>query len=452
MPKIILHNEINAEDNAMLQALYSRSADSVEVHLEKLKKTGSGKFMEQYYLGYGHASIADCGFITLYIEGVSMLAAKAIQDNLLYNGQESSSRYIDWSTQPFYNPFGDSGNLLNKVAFAQEKAAEGVLQSMRNFYVTQKPIIVEHLKQQYPIKEGEKELTYEKAILAKSFDILRGFLPCGATTNLSWCTSLRKANEHLQYLSLHPLEEVRDLAHDIHAQLVVAYPNSIIKELYNYDHADPYLKRKDHYYTYGFEDFHMEIPIVVFHPNDSLIYLHTFNGLPDNSIGIKNRQRKFPLPKHRIGFKSRIISNIEIDFGSYRDLQRHRAGYCGVPVVTTYGGFHSWYFDQLPESSKKEALELFLRIDNLLGKDFHTLKAQYILPMGMIVAVDLDYDVHQALYVSELRSQQTVHATLRPVAQEIGKFLENELGIKTYCDLSEDVWNTRRGTQDIVPK
>jgi hypothetical protein len=33
----------------MLQALYSRSPQSVVSHLEKVKAAGSGKFMEQFY-------------------------------------------------------------------------------------------------------------------------------------------------------------------------------------------------------------------------------------------------------------------------------------------------------------------------------------------------------------------------------------------------------------------
>ena len=73
-------------------------------HAEKVKASGSGKFMERFYVGYGHQSIADCGSTTLFIEGVSMLAAKAIQDWPLYAGQEGSTRYIDMSKQPIYDP------------------------------------------------------------------------------------------------------------------------------------------------------------------------------------------------------------------------------------------------------------------------------------------------------------------------------------------------------------
>ena len=62
--------------------------------------------MSQFYVGYGHKSIGDCGSITIFIEGCSMLAAKAIQDTKLYNGQEASTRYIDFSQQAMINPLG----------------------------------------------------------------------------------------------------------------------------------------------------------------------------------------------------------------------------------------------------------------------------------------------------------------------------------------------------------
>ncbi len=51
---------ITPEDEAMLQALHSRSAEGVNAHLERLSKVGSGKFMENFYVGYGHKSIGDC--------------------------------------------------------------------------------------------------------------------------------------------------------------------------------------------------------------------------------------------------------------------------------------------------------------------------------------------------------------------------------------------------------
>lgn len=79
--KTFVIDNLSPETIAMLQALYSRSASSVEEHLKKVEKTGSDKFMESFYVGYGHASIGDCGTTTTFIENVSILADKSIQDN-----------------------------------------------------------------------------------------------------------------------------------------------------------------------------------------------------------------------------------------------------------------------------------------------------------------------------------------------------------------------------------
>ena len=71
--------------------------------LKILEEKGADDFMSKFYVGYGHKSIGDCGSCTIFIEGVSMLAAKAIQDSKLYNGQEASTRYIDFSNQKMIN-------------------------------------------------------------------------------------------------------------------------------------------------------------------------------------------------------------------------------------------------------------------------------------------------------------------------------------------------------------
>jgi len=168
------------------------------------------------------------------------------------------------------------------------------------------------------------------------------------------------------------------------------------------------------------------------------------------------RPRKANLPKHEISYRNRLDIKFDIDFGSYRDLQRHRGGYCSVPIITPgNAAFHPWYYENLPDKSKVAADVLFSHIfratQGIKGIE-DALVHQYLLPMGTIVPITLDYDIHQTLYVAELRSSQTVHATLRPIAQSMGRYLEKELGVKTYCDFSEDAWNIRRGSQDITSK
>jgi thymidylate synthase ThyX len=153
--KVFIYDEFGPQDTAMMQALYSRSAESVEVHAEKVKASGSGKFMEKFYDGYGHASIADCGSTTLFIEGVSMLVAKAIQDWPLNSGQETSSRYIDMSKQKLVDPIGTSDS-------------KKILEKWMKFYTESQGEVEKHLIEKYARKPGEDEAVYLKAIKART--------------------------------------------------------------------------------------------------------------------------------------------------------------------------------------------------------------------------------------------------------------------------------------------
>ncbi len=438
MPNIILHNETNAENNAMLQALYSRSADSVTKHLEKLKASGSSKFMERFYLGYGHNSIADCGVVTLYIEGVSMLCAKAIQDSPLYNGQESSSRYIDWSEQIFYNPFstGSENRDISNI----------VLEKYREFYVTQKPKVIASLTRRFPIQEGEDETFYNKAITARAFDILRGFLPCGATTNLSWMTTLRKANEHLAWMALHPLEEVRLIAMGIHGTLKAEYASSIA-DLPDMATADTYLLNPANYYT--------ENRAVNDVGSDKMkLYGNSATGSSDEIMqGKPARTRAW---KHsREHNRLRVEVNSSIDFGSFRDIQRHRFSNVSMPLVHS-STMHPWYINNLPEESKADYLEMMAVVAPFIREMYGTenpFDMQYLLPMGTLVTLDMDMTIDQAVYLCELRTGQTVHATLREVMQGVAKCLSNQLpSLQMKVDMEPDTWTIRRGKQDIIAK
>src|SRR3989344_5924667 len=171
--KVFVYDEFNPEDAA-----------SVVEHVEKVKQSGSGKFMEKFYVGYGHASIADCGSTTIFIEGVSMLVAKAEQDWPLYSGQETSSRYIDMSKQAIIDPIG--------TPLSRQR-----LDRWMEFYTESQQVVTEHLRIKYPRRPDADEAGYERAVKARTFDILRGFLPAGVTTQLSWHTNLRQAYDKL---------------------------------------------------------------------------------------------------------------------------------------------------------------------------------------------------------------------------------------------------------------
>lgn len=429
MKEIIIIDDLKPEVIAMLQALYSRSPRSVKEHLSVVREKGPEKFMSTYYVEYGHKSIGDCGSTTLFIENVSMLAAKAIQDYSLYNGQEASTRYLDMAGQEVLNPLG---------------TAEGKLiqDEWMKFYSYAQGKVIPFLKKLFPIKEGEKESVYEKAIKARAFDITRGFLPAGVTTFVSWHTTLRQASDHLKELRHHPLEEVREIAKDVTRSLREQYPSSFMHKEYTEEEA--FLEKSMQTFTF-FDD--PKIRAFAYSPRIQTEEILAFKEI------LASRPAKAELPSRLRQYGS-ITFEFPLDFGSYRDLQRQRSCVQEMPLLSIRHGFYSWYIEQLPQDLQDEA-KAFLakqekRIEALKASD---VEKQYYVAMGYTVTVKMTGPLPAVVYVAELRSMQTVHATLRVHAQTMGETIKALLpGIAMHHDMSPDTWSIKRGSQDIIKK
>lgn len=435
MAKIYVHDEFGPESLAMMQALYSRSPESVETHVKRVLKSGSANFMKSYYVGYGHASIGDCGTTTLFFEGVSILAAKAIQDNPLYSGQETSTRYIDFSRQPLFDP-------LNS------KDATAIQKRWIDFYVAATEEVRSYLKEQFPKQSKQPEKIWEKAINARGFDVLRGFLPAGATTQLSWSTNLRQAHDKLTLLRFHPLKEVRLIAEQAYNKLSDKYPSSFSHaEQSDQDNYYSKFANEINYSNYSGEKITEGDFIYDTNISNELLELDAINVLSQRPRGAR-------LPRYLSKY-GRYTCRFLLDYGSFRDLQRHRNGLCRLPMLTSEYGFNSWYLSQLPGSLRttadtliEEQLGLIKRIEEIHGLSAQEL--QYFLPMGFNILCELVYDLPEMVYVAELRSSSTVHPTLRKVALKMRDAIRNRHpALKLYMDDSEDAFDIRRGTQDI---
>jgi len=427
--EIFLIDDMPPEAMAMLQAMYSRDPRSVVEHLKKVREVGADKFMGLYYVGYGHKSIGDCGNTTLFIEQVSLLVAKAIQDFPLYNGQEASTRYLDMSKQTVLNP-------LNTPE------GEAIQQEWMRIYGKTLEALKPFLKEQFPRKEDQKEAVYEKAISAKAFDIARGLLPAGVTTLLSWQTNLRQAYDQLQKLHHHPLEEIRSVADEIHLKLKDKYTNSFSHK--QYEDQEAYLEKV------GGELSYYDRPKMGPFKWQSYLKMDKLSKFDDL---LKSRPAKTELSDKFRKFGD-IDFEFTLDFGSFRDLQRHRSGSRMMPLLTTWHGFFPWYLEQLPATIRPEVEKVIKEQEALIDKLVCSPEVrQYYIAIGYAVTCEETFSLPAAIYVAELRSGQTVHPTMRVIAQNMAKAIAEAVpGIALHCDMSPDEWSIKRGTQDIVKK
>lgn len=491
--RITIIDEYDPESIAMLQAYYSRSPTSIVDRLDQLDgdTTKVKEAMKRVYIGYGHASVGDCGSTTIFIENVSQLAAKAFQDNDMYSGQESSTRYIDYKEQPFV-----SSDKHQEIYKREKQWLE-----LYNDYL---PAVKLGLSRKYPKQETEDEGVWQKAINARAFDIMRGLLPAGTCTQLSWHTNLRQARERLKLLVSHPLKEVRDIATNVLKDLIEKYPSSfkdtdVIPDEIVSNYAEAYF--------YPSNDIHQLYEPLVPIEQDYTSYfdmsgLHPIEGEALQLLQDRNQNTRLPKSLKALG---KVRMRFDLDFGSWRDIQRHRNGVCPVPMLGAEGGLEleTWYLreasdalkyvdikkdkDVIPQSWKDQKTEAeiesmcqtsldtyfesFLIIaEKATAKTWEDIckdnslenraVAQYMLPLATIVPCVLDYSLPQLIYVLELRSSQHVHSTLRTKMQEAATALmgamENEAStipwFPLFVDETEDRWSIDRGTQDIVEK
>ena len=369
---------LTAEDIAMVQALYSRSPRSVQEHLEKVKNTGSGKFMDRYYVGYGHDSIGDCGPATVFVENVSLLAAKALQQSPLYNGQEASTRYLDFSQMGVETPFDLHPTVLN-IQERQLELYQDVLA-----HVQDQLIVAATEDNPDPLTE-----THRKAIKARAFDVARGFLPAGVRTNLSIHMGLRALRDHLRVLSCAPLPEIRNVAGLVWDNCRETHPNSFDPVPVT-QYPTWYGKLGDA--LYGQESPSGPLPALPRPAEFSMRFanpniLHTSAELDDRPRG------RALLPA--FARAASITMTYALDFGSYRDLQRHRRADHDLLAVRPLSPCHDWYMQHLSPAladrhhalaaEMRQWYEDWMQMGNGWSEQDTTLAMQYACVLGQQV-------------------------------------------------------------------
>lgn len=429
MREIIIEDGLPPQEIAMAQAMYSRDPKSVRVHIEAVKSKGPEAFLTRYYkAGYGHRSICDCGTTTVCFENVSLLAAKALQDWPLYNGQEASTRYLSMSKQECLDPFG---SVLSK----------SIIKRWMSFYERALEELVPYLKENHPQKPEVKDTIYEKSIKALAFDVARGYLPAGITTYVALHMNLRQIGDHRKAtLKYHPLPEVREIDKELLAALLEKYNASFSDKEYPEEEAWLEACAQQYYYEASLPD------------GFSAKSFFEEYSIDQHRALLEKRPPKSEIP-HRFRQYGEIVFTFALDFGSYRDLQRQRSCVLEMPLLTPER-FAPWYLEQLPEKLRRDAEFLVAQQQASL----HALAAdgcpkellQYYCALGFEVPVKMTANLPSAVYIAELRSGETVHPTLRLPAQQMGKALKDIFEwLPIYIDESK-VWTAKRGAQDIV--
>lgn len=417
MSRIEIMNIVDPEATAMLQAFYSRSPMPIRERLHELgaewmldpikgdrNLDGLKSKLAQFYVGYGHESIGELGEIVIFIEDVSIVAAKAVQHHPLYQGQEVSTRYVDFSKQ------GVLAGYASQV------------KPWRDLYVNVLPEIRERVAFQHQDVKDDKAFT--KTVNARAFDIARGLLPVAFLTSLAWKTNFRNALHHCNRMRAHPLGEVRVLGELILTTLKDRYPS-----------AFPDVKPLSQ---------HVQLENSLWWNQQDTIVLDTPISVEEHLAMNELRDGRY------------YTINGTLDYGSWRDLARHRNGYMewAQPSRLTFNnaGKTNWYLEQMGSEIAHGVMDLAW--DYVPPENYA--EDVYLTPLMTPVNVVATWHISQLKYVMALRTGKTVHETLRRFMQDLHQQLlpldhAGEFSAMK-ADLDPDSWTLKRGTQDIVKK
>lgn len=202
---------LDPEIDAFSTVRFSRSSDTKRESIDWIYKqsaeAAAGKaqnFLETYYFQYGHKSIADCGHVSMALEQFSQLAAEEAEDEQLWDGQEQSTRYQDFSKPNYWiPPDWTQGELLDGYNSAIQELYSAYQQIFTQTY--------DFLCATNPCPGDMKQGDYERAIKARAFDVARYLLPMATKTNIGQITSIRVLERQIQRLLASRFTEIRIL-------------------------------------------------------------------------------------------------------------------------------------------------------------------------------------------------------------------------------------------------
>jgi thymidylate synthase ThyX len=231
---------------AVLFAYYSRSRESLRDNLLRLIREGdlalaaggpdavpaaddfiaraaekARAFHEKWVVGYGHSSVAEHAVVHLAIEDVSILASKAIEDARLASYTEKSTRYVPFDTTRHHVP----ESFRNDAA--PGRAWRRVTGGLARAYDESMPVLVDWFMANRAPKPGQTEKGHQAACRAQACDVLRYLLPAATHTNLGLTANARVLESLLARLLSHPLAEVRDIGRRMKAEALLVVPTLI---------------------------------------------------------------------------------------------------------------------------------------------------------------------------------------------------------------------------------
>ncbi len=424
-------DHLKPEVVAVAFAKCSRSPESFADIAAELTDEKSADFHEKWVVGYGHSSVAEHATLHLAIENVSILATKIIEDNRLSSYTEKSTRYQIFDREKYYKP-----KKIMESDLAQEY--ENTMNEIYDTYTALHAPMQAYILKKYPRGEEENERAYNATIKARICDNTRYLLPTATLTNLGMTANARVFEHAIAKFLSNPLDELKEIGAKVKNEALKITPTLI-----KFANENEYLKQ-----TENIQDLAKNLPtepvpvspveIVNFDPEaeDKLIaaILYRRSQLPYKQIlpevkkmTIAEKEKIFDtILSGRKTFDQPIreLENIYytfdilMDYGAFRDIQRHRMCTQTNQAVTVIHGYDTpeEIIEAGLEQTYRDTMDKAAELYNKLYPRFPH-EAQYVVPLAFRKRTLFTWNLRELHHFISLRSGLKGHISYRRIAQ-----------------------------------
>ncbi len=440
---------LTPEVRAVCFAKCSRSPESFDEIAKELTEEKSSEFHEKWVVGYGHSSVAEHAVLSLAMENVSILATKVIEDNRLASYTEKSTRYQVFDKNRYLKP---ARLMSSSLGALYEQTGDFLFETYQKLSTP----MAEFIKKREPKSEKTADKMYESVIKAKVCDNIRYLLPAATLTNLGMTVNARNLDWAITKLMSHPLEEMQAIGAGLKSEAAkitptlekFAAPNPYLmettKELKNLsdyllpchpalDAGSHKSSNRDSVSIVDFDhDAENKLIAALFYKGSNLPYAQIKEKVDKMPRSIKElivdeamkRRSPFDRPLREL---EHIYYTFDIlmDYGAFRDVQRHRMATQTNQAVTTAHGFSTPQdiIDAGCESAYKIAMERAAETYEKIAAQFPD-EAQYIVPLAFRKRTLFTWNLRELHHFISLRSGKKGHISYRRIAQQCFKEIE----------------------------
>jgi len=436
--------------------IITTTADAPNSALIKLTAKAEA-FLSKWAVDYGHDSLKDSCTDRFAVERCTIRAAKVLERFQLGAYQEKSTRYVDFSTVvPMLEVLPDGGEELDSIHH----------DSMA-LYVDMSNAAARHFLTQMAGDASLSPAVAARTSQAKAFDVARYNLGAYLPTAVGLTMPSRETSRAINFFLGHRSPEIRAIGALMHTHGVLVNPALLThvapkpQKVLDRDMLLPLLPWHgnpdqaavdggcgiDCMYTSGDVTLFTAEQNSITHPRyfgpAALLVESCGDATPIASYvkgaietGRSESVRKIweaalqdigPHDEYPEALDSVLLHvSGDIDFGAYRDLQRHRRGYQPDINVNNVHGYSEPFvdWDELKNGQelRNRYTELMARMTNLRER-LPEEQADYAMLLGHNVHFRYSCSLRQLLYIIRLRTGPAGHESYRTFVQAIARTL-----------------------------